>query len=44
MNSENSKTSHLHRLLLNLTNETDWQRGEKVLHYQILVSTSHGKI
>ena len=29
MNSENSKTSHPHRLLLNLTNKIDFQRGER---------------
>ena len=29
MNSENSKTSHTHRLLHNLTNKTDLRRCEK---------------
>ena len=29
MNSENSKTSHPHRLLLNLTDKMDLWRGEK---------------
>ena len=29
MNSENSKTSHPHRLLINLTDRIDLQRGEK---------------
>ena len=29
MNSENSKTSHPHRLLLNLTDKIDVRRGEK---------------
>ena len=29
MNSENSKTSHPHRLLLNLTNKIDLRRVEK---------------
>ena len=28
-NSENSKTSHPHRLLINLTDRIDLQRGEK---------------
>ena len=29
MNSENNKTSHPHRLLLNLTDKMDLRRGEK---------------
>ena len=29
MNSENSKISHPHRLLINLTDRIDLQRGEK---------------
>ena len=29
MNSENSKTSHLHKLLLNPTDKTDLERSEK---------------
>ena len=29
MNSENSKTSNPHRLLLNLTNKVDLRKGEK---------------
>ena len=37
MNSGNSKTSHPHRLLLNLTDKIN-------LLYQILAFTIHGKI
>ena len=47
-NSKSSKTSQTYRLLLNLTNKIDLQKGEKVLHYQIsnlsIVSTTRGKI
>ena len=42
-NSENSKTSESHVLILKLTNKLDLRRGEKVLLYQILVFISHGK-
>ena len=31
MNSENSKTSHPHRLLLKLTDKIDLRRGEKTV-------------
>ena len=34
-NSENSKTSEPHVLILKLTNKLDLRRGEKVLLYQI---------
>ena len=44
MNSENRKTSHPNRLSHNLINKADLQKCEKVLHYQILVSTTYGKI
>ena len=40
MNSENSKTSKLHVLILNLTNN---EEVKKVLLYQILAFTTHGK-
>ena len=45
MNSDNSKTSDLHRLLLNLTNKIDLGTKDKnILLYQILVFTIHGKL
>ena len=31
MDPENSKTSDPHRLLLNLTNKTDWRRKDKYI-------------
>ena len=43
MNSENSKTSKPHDLILKLTYKLDLRRGEKVLLYQILVFITHGK-
>ena len=43
INSENSRTSERHVLALKLTNKLDLKRGQKVLHYQILVSIIHGK-
>ena len=39
MNSENSKTSEYHVLVLKLTDKLDLRRGQKVLLYQILVFT-----
>ena len=42
-NSENSKTSEPHVLILKLTNKLDLRRGKKVLLYQILVFITHGK-
>ena len=36
MNSENSKTSDPHRLLLNLTDKIDLRRKDKLLLYQTL--------
>ena len=43
MNSENSKTSKPHVLILNLTDKINLQRGEKSVAIQILVFIIHGK-
>ena len=43
MNSENSRTSEYHIFVLKLTDKLDLRRGQKVLLYQILVSTIHWK-
>ena len=43
MNSENSRTSEYHVLLLKLVDNLDLRSGQKVLLYQILVFTIHGK-
>ena len=43
MNSENSKSSEHHVLLLKLTDRLDLRRGQKVLRYQILVFIIRGK-
>ena len=43
VNSENSKTSEYHVLVLKLIYKLDLKRGQKVLLYQILISTIHGK-
>ena len=43
INSENSKTSKPHVLMLKLSDELDWRRGQKSMLYQILVFTMHGK-
>ena len=43
MNSENSRTSKYHVLVLKLTDKLDLKRGQKMLLYQILVFTIHGK-
>ena len=43
MNSENSRTSEYNCLVLKLTDKLDLRRGQKVLLYQILVFTIHGK-
>ena len=43
MNSENSKISKPHVLILKLIDKLDLRRGEKILLYQILVFTIHGK-
>ena len=42
-NSENSKTSDPHRLLLNLSDKIDLKRSDTLL-YPILPFTTHGKI
>ena len=39
----NSKTSKSHVLILNLTDKLDLKEAQKVLLYQILVFTMHGK-
>ena len=45
MNSQNSKTSDPHRLLINLSDKTNLKRKHKyVLHYQILAFTRHQDI
>ena len=44
MNSENSKTSDSHRLLLNLLDKLNLREAISMLLYQILVYTVHGKI
>ena len=36
MNSKNSKTSDLHRLLLNLLDKVNLRRSDKYVLYQIL--------
>ena len=43
MNSENSKTSKAHVLILKLTDKLDLRRGEKSITYQILVFIIHAK-
>ena len=47
MNSENSKTSKPHFLILKLTDELDLRRilekVKRILPYQILVFITHGK-
>ena len=43
MNSENSKTSEAHVLILKLSDKLDLRRGEKSMPYQILVFITHGK-
>ena len=43
INSENSKTSKAHILMLKLTNELDLRRVKRLLHHQILVFITHGK-
>ena len=44
MNSKNSRNSEYHVLLLKLTDKLDLKRGQKVLFYQIVVFSIHGKI
>ena len=43
MNSENSRTSEYHVLRLKLTVKLDIRRGQKMLLFQTLVTTTHGK-
>ena len=43
MNSENSRISEYLVLVLKLTDKLDLRKGQKVLLYQILVFTIHGK-
>ena len=43
MNSENSKTFKSYVLIIKLTDKLDLKKGEKILLYQILVFTIHGK-
>ena len=43
MNSEKSRTFEYHVLELKLTDKLNLRRGKKVLLYQILVFTIHGK-
>ena len=44
MNSENSRTFEYNALVLKIVDKLDLRRGKKVLLYQILVFTIHGKI
>ena len=43
MDSENSRTSEYHVLVLKLTNKLDIRRGQKPLRYQILACIIRGK-
>ena len=43
MNSENSKTSEHHVLVLKLTDRLDLRRGQNLLRYKILVFIIRGK-
>ena len=44
MNSENSKTSNLHRLILNFSDKIILKRKDKYITLSNLVFTVHGKI
>ena len=44
MNSKNSKTSDLYRLLLTRADKIVLKRKDNILLYQILAFTIHGKI
>ena len=44
MNSGNSKTSHSHRLLINLSDKINLKNVINMFLYQILEFTTHGKI
>ena len=43
-NSENSKTSNPHRLLLNLSDQMNLKKVINMLLYQVLTFITHGKI
>ena len=43
MNSENSRTSEPHILILKLTDKLDLRRSKRLLPYQILAFITHGK-
>ena len=43
INSENSRTSEYHVLVLKLTDKLYLRRGQKLLLYQILAFLIHGK-
>ena len=43
INSENSKTSRPHVLILKLTNKLDLRIGEKIIAYKNLVFITRGK-
>ena len=43
MNSENSKTSNPHVLILTLTDNLDLRMSEKIMPCQILAFITHGK-
>ena len=43
MDSENSRISEYHVLVLKLTNKLDLRRGQKLLLYQILAFIIRGK-
>ena len=43
MNSENSKTSEPHILILKLTDRSDLRRGGKMMLYQTLIFITLGK-
>ena len=44
MDSQSSKTSDPHKLLLNLTDKIDLKKMKNILLYQILVFSIHGKM
>ena len=44
MNSENSKTSDPHQLLLNFSDKINFKKVINILLYQTLAFTIHGKV
>ena len=44
MNFGNNKTSHHHRLLLNLSDKVNWKSSDTCVAYQILVYTIYKKV